>query len=401
MDKKLGLKENWVQFTLLVIITFFVGGMVGIERTIFPNFAESEFGITSATAVLSFITAFGFSKAFSNYFTGRWANKLGRKNLLIIGWIIALPIPIILINATIWTHVIGANILLGISQGMTWSSTVVMKIDLIGEKDRGFAMGINEFAGYLAVGIFAFLSSLIAANYGLTPYPFYLGIAISGLGLLLSIFGVEDTRHHVQLEATSNQNKSLKNIFWETTIKDKTLSSVTQAGMINNLNDGMLWGLLPIMLLSMNVSTSNIGLVAAIYPAVWGIGQLFTGKMGDIYNRKYLLFYGMLFQGLAIVFLPLSNDLFFLGVLSFVLGIGTALVYPTFLTTIAFATSPHQRAESIGTFRLWRDSGYAFGAILSGILSDLFGISIAIFAIGGLTIISSLVIKFRMPNPKL
>ena len=211
MDKKLGLKENWVQFTLLVIITFFVGGMVGIERTIFPNFAESEFGITSATAVLSFITAFGFSKAFSNYFTGRWANKLGRKNLLIIGWIIALPIPIILINATIWTHVIGANILLGISQGMTWSSTVVMKIDLIGEKDRGFAMGINEFAGYLAVGIFAFLSSLIAANYGLTPYPFYLGIAISGLGLLLSIFGVEDTRHHVQLEATSNQNKSLKN----------------------------------------------------------------------------------------------------------------------------------------------------------------------------------------------
>jgi len=401
LDKKLGLKENWVQFTLLVIITFFVGGMVGIERTIFPNFAESEFGITSATAVLSFITAFGFSKAFSNYFTGRWANKLGRKNLLIIGWIIALPIPIILINATIWTHVIGANILLGISQGMTWSSTVVMKIDLIGEKDRGFAMGINEFAGYLAVGIFAFLSSLIAANYGLTPYPFYLGIAISGLGLLLSIFGVEDTRHHVQLEATSNQNKSLKNIFWETTIKDKTLSSVTQAGMINNLNDGMLWGLLPIMLLSMNVSTSNIGLVAAIYPAVWGIGQLFTGKMGDIYNRKYLLFYGMLFQGLAIVFLPLSNDLFFLGVLSFVLGIGTALVYPTFLTTIAFATSPHQRAESIGTFRLWRDSGYAFGAILSGILSDLFGISIAIFAIGGLTIISSLVIKFRMPNPKL
>ena len=395
---KLGLKENWPQFTILVIVNAFVGGMVGLERTIFPKFAEIEFGVASKTAILSFIIAFGITKAITNYFTGKLANKFGRKNLLLLGWLIAIPIPFILINATSWNWVISANILLGINQGLTWSSTVVMKIDLVGEKDRGLAMGINEFAGYFAVGVVAFLTGVIAQKYGVTPYPFYLGIGISIIGLLVTLFFVRDTRKFVDKEQKTTESDKLENVFLETSFKDKTLSSITQAGLVNNLNDGMIWGLLPILLLSLNYNEKNIGIIAAIYPAVWGIGQLFTGKMADIYSKKRMLFWGMLLQGLAILLIPYFTSFYQLAIIASILGFGTALVYPTFLSAIADATHPRQRAESIGVFRLWRDLGYAIGAIISGIIADLFGVQYAILTIGVITIMSSLLIKLRMPN---
>jgi MFS family permease len=394
----LGLKENWKQFTILVIVNAFVGGMVGLERTIIPKFAELEFGIELKTAILSFIVAFGISKAITNYFTGKLANRFGRKNLLILGWLIALPIPFILINATSWNWVIFANILLGINQGLTWSSTVVMKIDLVGEKNRGFAMGLNEFAGYFAIGVVAFLTGYIAERFGVTPYPFYLGIGISIIGLVLSILFVRDTMAFVKKETISDNSYEHENIFLSTTFKNKTLSAVTQAGLVNNLNDGMIWGLLPMVLLALNYNSENIGIIAAIYPTVWGFGQLITGKMSDIYSKKKMLFWGMLLQGITILFIPFTSDFIALIVISALLGLGTALVYPTFLSAIAGATSPGQRAESIGVFRLWRDLGYAIGAIISGITADVFGIKYAVLLIGIITIISSLVIKFRMPS---
>jgi MFS family permease len=395
---KLGLKENWLQFTILVIVNAFVGGMVGLERTIFPKFAEMEFGVASKTAILSFIIAFGITKAITNYFTGKLANKYGRKNLLIIGWLFAIPIPFILIYAPSWNWVIFANVLLGINQGLTWSSTVVMKIDLVGEKDRGLAMGINEFAGYFAVGIMAFLTGMIAQKYGVTPYPFYLGIGISIIGLLLSILFVRDTRAFVNIEQKKTNTKELESVFLDTTFKDKSLSSITQAGLVNNLNDGMIWGILPILLLSLNYDSKNIGIIAAIYPTVWGIGQLFTGKMSDHYSKKRMLFWGMLLQGIAIILIPYFTSFYELASIAAILGLGTALVYPTFLSAIASATSPTQRAESIGVFRLWRDLGYAIGAILSGIIADIYGIETAIISIGIITILSSIVIQFRMPK---
>jgi MFS family permease len=396
-NSTLGLKENWRQFTLLVIVNAFVGGMIGMERSIFPQFAEQEFGVSSKTAILSFITAFGISKAIANYFTGKLANRLGRRSLLLIGWILALPIPFILISANSWSWVIFGNVLLGISQGLTWSSTVVMKIDLVGEKDRGFAMGLNEFAGYLAVGLVAFLTGYIANQYGITPYPFYVGIVISILGFFLTVFWVKDTRRFVQEECLNDTSPPLKNVFIETTFKNKTLSSVSQAGLINTLNDGMIWGLLPIVLLRLHFNNTELGIITAIYPSVWGFGQIFTGKMADQYSKKSMLFWGMFLQAVAILMLPASHGFTLLAFLSSVLGIGTALVYPTFLSTIAQATRPNQRAESIGTFRFWRDLGYAIGAIISGITADYLGIDYAIYMIGSLTMISALIIHFRMP----
>ncbi|MBA4301379.1 MAG: MFS transporter [Cyclobacterium sp.] len=372
--------------------------MIGLERAIFPQFATEIFGLESKIAILSFITAFGISKSAANYFSGKLANQFGRKNLLILGWILALPVPLFLAFTGSWNWVIASNVLLGISQGLTWSSTVVMKIDLVGEKDRGFAMGMNEFAGYFAVGIFAFISGFLAQKYGIRPYPFLLGELIAIMGLLLTIFLVKDTRKHVEMESKGHAQASTKGIFWETTFRNKTLSSITQAGLVNNLNDGMIWGLLPVLLMSLRFELEEVGLIAAIYPTVWGISQLFTGKMADIFPKKILLFWGMLVQGIAILFLAQAESYPMLLLVSVSLGIGTAVVYPTFLAAIAEATHPDQRAESIGTFRLWRDLGYAIGAILSGITADLFGIPIAIGAIGLITIGSSLVIQFRMPK---
>jgi MFS family permease len=294
--------------------------------------------------------------------------------------------------------VIFANVLLGASQGLAWSSTVVMKIDLVGDKERGLAMGLNEFAGYFAVGVMAFVSGWLAFRYGVTPYPFYVGIGLAILGLMLSWIWVKDTRSFVEKEAGSVGKVEDRNIFLETTLYNKTLSSVTQAGLVNNLNDGMIWGLLPLVLMGYNFSSETSGILTALYPAVWGIGQLFTGKMADTYSRKKMLFWGMLFQGIAIIILPFTFNFYILAGLSIVLGLGTALVYPTFLVSIAAATHPKQRAESIGTFRLWRDLGYAIGAVVSGIIADLFGLEAAIVLIGILTLLSAGVIQFRMPE---
>jgi MFS family permease len=395
--RELGLKKNLSQFILLVIVNAFVGGMVGIERTIIPQFASENFNLSSKSAILTFIVAFGITKALTNFAFGKLANSFGRKNLLIIGWVFAIPIPIILINANLWGWVIFANILLGINQGLTWSSTVNMKIDLVGEKDRGFAMGLNEFSGYLAVGVTAYLSGFLANKYGVTPYPFYLGLLVALIGLILTVFFVKETESFVKIESKTDNSKSIKNIFIETTFKNKTLSSVTQAGLINNLNDGMIWGLLPILLFSMNLDNEQVGIIAAAYPTFWGIGQLFTGKMSDFYSKKKMLFWGMFIQGISILILPFTNSFILLLSLSVLLGIGTAIVYPTFLTAIAEESSPIQRAETIGSFRLWRDLGYAIGALLSGITADFFGISFSILLIGFITILSSIVIQIRMP----
>lgn len=393
---KLGLKENWQQFTLLVIINAFVGGMVGLERSILPRIAEVEFHIAAKTAVLSFIVVFGFVKAITNYFTGALANKIGRKNLLTIGWLFAIPVPFILMTTNNWNWVVAANVLLGINQGLTWSSTVVMKIDLVGERQRGFAMGLNEFAGYVALALVAFLTGWIASQYGLRPYPFYLGIALSLLGLLGSFFLVKDTKHHIAHETVTSKVPKLKNVFWDTTWKNKNLGSVTQAGLINNLNDGMAWGILPILLASKGFSIVDIGIVTAIYPAVWGVGQLFTGKMADRFCKKDLLFTGMLLQGIALIALIFAESLTHYIIISCLLGLGTALVYPTFLATVAENTNPADRAHSVGIFRLWRDMGYAIGAILTGVIADQFGISASILFIGVLTLGSALIIQLRM-----
>lgn len=393
---ELGLKENWKQFTLLVIVNAFVGGMVGLERSILPQIAESEFHIAVTTAILSFIIVFGIAKALTNYFTGVLSNKVGRKNLLILGWIVGIPVPFILMYANDWNWIVFANVLLGINQGLTWSSTVVMKIDLVGEKERGFAMGINEFAGYLAVAAVAFLTGWVAGNYGLRPYPFYIGIVLVIAGLLLSWLLVKDTRHHVAKEAEDSTVSKLKNIFWDTTLFDRNLGSVTQAGLINNLNDGMAWGLFPILLAQKNFSIAEIGIVTAVYPAVWGIGQLFTGKMSDYFCKKSMLFWGMFLQGIALLFFAFASSFAHFIILSSILGWGTAMVYPTFLATVAENTHPNDRAKSVGVFRLWRDLGYAIGAIITGVLADAFGIPTSIITIAAITILSSLLIQGRM-----
>jgi len=396
MQVKLGLKENWRQFTLLVIINAFVGGMVGLERSILPRIAEAEWRIAAKSAILSFIIVFAIVKAITNYFTGALANKTGRKNLLTIGWLIGIPVPFVLMFAGSWSWIVAANVLLGINQGLTWSSTVVMKIDLIGERQRGFAMGLNEFSGYVAVAVVAFLTGWVASKYGLRPYPFYIGVVLSLLGFFGSWLLVKDTKHHVAAEITTSKVPRLKNIFLDTTLRNKNLSAVTQAGLVNNLNDGMAWGILPILLASKGFGIEEIGVVTAVYPAVWGIGQLFTGKMADHFCKKDMLFLGMLLQGIALIVLVFAQTLMHFIILSSVLGIGTALVYPTFLATVADNTHPSDRAKSIGVFRLWRDSGYAIGAVLTGIIADAFGINASILTIGFITIFSAGVIWFRM-----
>ncbi len=393
---KLGLKENWKQFTLLVIVNAFVGGMIGLERTIIPQIAEVDFGLAAKTAILSFIVVFGVTKAITNYYTGTLANRFGRKNLLVAGWILALPVPLLLIYAPSWNWIIAANIFLGISQGLTWSSTVVMKIDLVGEKDRGFAMGLNEFAGYIALAAIAFLTGWIASNYGLRPYPFYIGIALGMVGFVMSWLLIKDTRHHVELESSSSTIPLLKNVFWDTTWKHKNLGSITQAGLVNNLNDGMVWGLFPLLLVSKGFNLHETGIIVATYPAVWGLGQLYTGKLADKYCKKTLLFLGMFIQGIALIAMIWASSFSWFVTLSVLLGIGTAIVYPTFLAAISDYTHPDQRPKSIGIFRLWRDLGYAIGAILTGLIADRFGLAAPILVIGFLTVASSFIVRFRM-----
>lgn len=374
--------------------------MVGIERSIFPQFALEKFGLSSHAAILSFVAAFGLSKAIANYYAGKLAQQAGRKKILTLGWLLALPVPFLLIYAPTWNWVVFANVLLGIHQGLAWSSTVIMKIDLAGPKERGLAMGLNEFAGYLAVGLSALLAGIVADRYGVSPYPFYLGLGIAIAGLALTIFTVRDTSAFVEHAQAMSSRPAMKQVFFETSFTDKTLHSVTQAGLINNLNDGMIWGLLPSLLIQLAYSGSQIGWITGLYPMVWGISQLLTGRLSDIWSKKSILFLGMLIQGLGIMalpYLPSYEAFLFIAVM---LGLGTALVYPTFLATVAKVSPPLQRAETLGVFRFWRDSGYTLGAISSGLIADWAGISVAIVFVGVLTLLSAFWIQIWMPSNK-
>lgn len=382
---------------LLIVVNAFVGAMIGIERSILPEFAAAKFNIASTSVLLSFIVIFGISKAIANYFSGFLAAKYSRKKILVVGWIIAFPVPLIFIYAPSWSWIVFANVLLGIHQGFTWSSTVAMKIDLVGQKNRGFAMGLNEFAGYVAVALMAFFTAFIADRYGIFPYPFYLGLGVSTIGLIMSILVIKDTASFVKKESIFiDQKPRLKNIFIETSWKNRQLGAVTQAGLINNLNDGMIWGLLPIILIRKNFGLVDIGIISSIYPAVWGLSQIITGKMADLFSKKMLLFWGMLVQAIAIVLLTAANSYTEMVLISVAMGIGTALVYPTFLATISDNTHALDRGKSLGIFRFWRDSGYAIGAVITGITADHLGINTSIILIGILTLISAFFILFRM-----
>lgn len=384
-DIQSGLRANLAQFTLLVVVNAFVGGMAGMERSILPQLAEVEFGIAAKTAVLSFIMAFGIVKAFANLLTGTLASRLGRKRLLLLGWALGLPVPFLLMYAPAWGWVIAANILLGAHQGFAWSATVVMKIDLAGDRDRGLAMGLNEFAGYLAVALAAFATGWLAGEYGLRPYPFYLGVGLSAAGFWITLFFVRDTHAHMAAEAVTSKTPRLVHIFRDTTWRHRNLGSVTVTGLVNNLNDGMVWGLLPMFLAQKGFSLGETGILAAVYPAVWGIGQLFSGRLSDFICKKDLMLWGMLLQGLALTGLALAGSFALFAGLLALLGWGTALVYPTFLASIAENTHPFDRAKSLGIFRFWRDMGYAVGALLTGVLADAFGIPASIVAVGLLT----------------
>ncbi len=391
-----GLQTNWQQFSLLVLVNAFVGAMIGLERAVLPGLGKSVFGLDANTAILSFIMAFGITKAVSNYSVAKLSKRFNRKQILMAGWWAALPVPFLLMYADSWSWIIAANILLGINQGLAWSSTVIMKIDIVGQKNRGLAMGINEFAGYLSVGLASYLASSIASGYGYAYFPFIPGLFFAAAGLLVSAFLIKDTTHFVHAESAVSKIALLKNVWKETTWKHKNISSVTLNGLVNNMNDAVVWGLLPVLLLQRDFKIHEIGIIAGIYPAVWGVMQLITGKMGDVYCKKQIITAGMLLQAAAIVLLAVSFQFWLLIAASVLLGLGTALVYPNFLTVVAESTHPSQRAESLSIFRFWRDSGYVIGALLAGVLADLAGMSTAILIIGCITAAAGIVAHFRM-----
>ncbi len=391
-----GLKENKTAFLLLVIVNAFVGAMVGMERSILPEFGKTVFSLSTATALTSFIVAFGLSKSISNYWVGTLSAKFTRKQILVAGWLMAAPVPCILMYANHWNWVILANILLGLSQGLTWSTTVLMKIDLVGNKNRGLAMGINEFAGYLSVGLAAYLSSEIATRYGYELYPFIPGLFFVLAGLVLSLFFVQDTADFVKAESKESSIPIIKNVWSQTTWYHRNLGSVTLNGLVNNLNDGVMWGLVPLLLIQRQFTLSEIGMIAGIYPAVWGISQLFAGKMGDWFCKKQLITLGMLLQGVAIVSLVVFPSFTGAMIASVLLGLGTGLVYPNFLTVVAENAHPTQRAEVMGVFRFWRDMGYVIGALLSGILADWLGLEPALYVIAFITAGAGLIANARM-----
>lgn len=398
---QLGLRANMAQFSLLVVVNAFVGAMVGMERTILPAIAEQEFHLVAHTAILAFIVVFGISKALTNYFAGRFSDTYGRKVILIAGWVIAIPVSFLLMWAPSWNWILLANVFLGISQGLTWSTTVIMKIDLAGPEKRGTAMGINEFAGYFAVGMAALATGWIATRYGLRPQPFYLGVVFVVVGLSLSLWLVRETKGHAKHEAklTTSVPQDLptqKEIFWQTTWRNPNLSSISQAGMVNNLNDGMAWGLFPVVFASAGMSLTQIGTLAAVYPSVWGICQLFTGAFSDRIGRKGLIVAGMWLQALAIMLIIVTATFIWFVLAAVLLGIGTAMVYPTLLAAIGDVVNPAWRASTVGVYRLWRDLGYAFGALLSGVMADLFGIASAMWFVAALTFLSGVIAAVRM-----
>ena len=396
----LGLRENWPQFTLLILINAFVGGMAGIERTLVPLIGSEEFGLTSTTLVTSFIISFGLVKAVSNLVSGQLADRWGRKRVLILGWMAGLPVPFMLMWAPDWNWIIAANALLGVSQGLAWSMTVIMKIDLAGSRSRGLAVGLNEFAGYLAVGLTALATGYLASIYGLRPEPIYLGVAYAIIGTALSVFLVRDTRAHVALEtggATAAQpSLSFGQVFALTSYKDRNLFAASQAGLVNNLNDGMSWGIFPLFYSAFGLGLDRIGLLKAIYPIVWSLLQIITGPLSDRWGRKGLIVAGMWLQAAALLLTALTRDFGWWLAASVLLGIGTAMVYPSLIAAVSDASHPSWRARSLSVYRFWRDLGYAIGALAAGLIADAFGFAAAIAAIAGLTFLSGGVTAITM-----
>lgn len=399
---RLGLRENLGQFSLLVLVNAFVGAMVGLERSILPAIAEAEFQIAARTAILSFIVVFGLTKALTNYFAGRLADRHGRKRVLVAGWLVALPVPFVLMWAPHWNWVVAANVLLGVSQGLSWSTTVIMKIDLVGPRQRGLAMGLNEFAGYFAVAGSALATGWLAARYGLRPEPFYLGLVYAVAGLLLSWCAVRETRQHVDQElrehpeAAAAERLGEGEIFRRTSLTDRNLSSVSQAGLVNNLNDGMAWGLFPLVFAAAGMTLAQIGVLAAIYPAVWGVTQILTGALSDRIGRKPLIVWGMGVQAAGIALTARGADFRAFAAGAVLLGLGTAMVYPTLLAAIGDVAHPAWRASAVGVYRLWRDLGYAVGALLAGLTADIFGLAAALWLVAALTLGSGLIAAARM-----
>ena len=399
---RLGLRANWEQFSLLVAVNAFVGATVGIERVLVPLLAEREFGLASRAAILSFIVSFGLVKAISNLFAGRIGEHWGRKKVLISGWLFALPVPVLILFAPSWRWVVLANVLLGINQGLCWSTTVIMKIDLVGPERRGLAMGLNEASGYLAVSAAAFASGYLAGSLGLRHTLFWMGEIIAVSGLLISAIFIRESLHHAHLEARQRAGggqdgqRSFAEILLLTSWKDRALFSVSQAGMVNNLNDGMAWGLLPLYFASQGLSLERISFLAALYPAVWGAAQLATGGLSDRTGRKWMIVLGMLVQAAAILLIIASTRFVSWSVAAVLLGLGTAMVYPTLLAAVGDVAHPIWRASAVGVCRLWRDGGYAVGALLAGSLADLFGMRWAIGAVGALTLLSGLVVATMM-----
>ncbi|RWK43625.1 MFS transporter [Mesorhizobium sp.] len=404
---RLGLRENWPQFALLVVINAFVGGMVGIERTVVPLIGSEEFHVTSTTLIVSFIVIFGVVKALANLVSGQLADAWGRKRVLVLGWLVGLPVPFMIIWAPTWEWVIAANALLGVNQGLAWSMTVIMKVDLVGPKSRGLAVGLNEFAGYLAVGLTAFLTGYLASQYGLRPVPIYLGIGYAVLGAALSILLVRDTRDHVRLEASSHAQQpapiSFRQVFALTSFGDRNLFAASQAGLVNNLNDGMSWGIFPLFFASFGLGVERIGILKAIYPATWGILQIATGSLSDRWGRKGLIVAGMWVQAAGLFLTAATHRFEWWIVGSLLLGIGTAMVYPSLIAAVSDASHPTWRARSLSVYRFWRDLGYAIGALSAGLVADSFGLSWAIASIAALTFLSGVVVAVVMsetePHP--
>ena len=399
---RLGLRENLGQFSLLVLVNAFVGAMVGMERSILPSIAQEDFHLEARTAVLSFIVVFGVTKAVTNYLAGRLSDRFGRKHVLVGGWLVAAPVPFLLMWAPSWSWVLVANALLGVSQGLTWSTTVIMKIDLAGPGKRGLAMGLNEFAGYFAVAASALATGFVAAHYGLRPEPFYLGVGFVLAGLLLSALAVRETKHHVAVESRlqgelpPERVPTQREVFWRTTLLDRNLSSVSQAGLVNNLNDGMAWGLFPLFFAAARMDLRQIGTLAAIYPATWGLGQLFTGAWSDRIGRKWLIAAGMWTQAVGIAAVVLSTGFAGFATGAVLLGVGTAMVYPTLLAAVGDVAHPTWRASAVGVYRLWRDLGYAIGALLAGLTADALGLPAAMWLVAAVTLVSGLVVALRM-----
>jgi MFS family permease len=402
---RLGLRANLAQFSLLVGVNALVGGMVGQERSLLSLLATEVFGLAAVSAALTYIVAFGLTKAVSNLLAGTLADRYGRKPVLVAGWLVGLPVPLLLIWAPGWAWVVAANALLGVNQGLCWSTTVIMKIDLAGPHRRGLAMGLNEAAGYLAVAVTAWLTGLIAARAGLRPEPFFLGLAYAGLGLGLSTLLVRETRGYARLEeaqltaagpAAGGEPLSTGEVVVRTSLREPALSACSQAGLVNNLNDGLAWGLLPLLFVRGGLPVGQVGLLAALYPAVWGLGQLATGPLSDRLGRKPLIIGGMLLQAVALAGIALAGSFLPWATGAILLGVGTAMVYPTLLAAVGDVAHPGWRASAVGVYRLWRDAGFAVGALLAGVAADLAGLHAAVWVVAALTAASGLVVAVRM-----